>query len=237
MAEKKDREPAGREKSGKGEHNGRRIGIMGGTFDPIHIGHLLIAQAALEELSLDRVLFIPTGCSYLKEGRQIADREDRYRMTALAVGDHPQFAVSRMEIDRPGNTYTADTLRILHEEVPADTFYLLMGADSFCMLDQWREPETICKLATLVCAERSDEENTHADTPLVHPVRGRTPETQRDLLAERFGAKSVILSVGRMDVSSSDIRARIAAGKSVKYLLRDPVIDYIREHGLYRENS
>ncbi len=200
----------------------KKIGLMGGTFDPIHIGHLLLGREALEELSLDEILFMPTGCSYLKEGRKVADREDRYEMARLAIRGEPSFAVSRMEIDRPGNTYTAETLTLLHEEQPDTSWYLLMGADSLKMLDKWVRPEVICELATLVCAVRGDEDHVSLKACC-------------DALKEKYDARTQILSLGRLDLSSSQIRARIADGLSVRYMVPDAVLSYIDEHGLYRE--
>ena len=220
----KNRESAHREERAgapaSGASQGRRLGLMGGTFDPIHLGHLLIGETALEELMLDQVVFMPSGFSYLKEGRIAAGREERYRMTLLAVEGNPHFSASRMEIDRPGRTYTAQTLRELHEQNPADQWFLLMGADSFLYLDHWVEPETICALSELVCAVRGDDD------------RERLLE-KKEFLKERFGAVCHILTLGRMDISSSDIRKRLEEGRSVRYLLRDGVLRYIRETGLY----
>lgn len=199
----------------------RKLGLMGGTFDPIHLGHLMIAETAREELSLDGVLFMPTGCSYLKDGRQIADREDRFRMTELAIADNPYFTVSRMEIERPGNTYTADTLAQLHDREPDTEWYLLTGADAFLMMDLWVRPEEIFRYATVVCTVRDDgDERALSDACTDY--------------GQRFQARTCLLSLGRMDISSTDIRNRLKEGRSVRYLLPEPVISYIDEKGLYR---
>ena len=199
----------------------RRIGLMGGTFDPIHLGHLILAETARDELSLDGILFMPTGCSYLKDGKQVADREDRYRMTELAIRDHPGFTLSRMEIDRPGNTYTADTLAQLHREDPDVEWFLITGADAFLMMEHWVRPEEIFALCTVACTVRGSDD------------RGRLEEAGKTY-AERFQAKTALFPLMRMDISSTEIRGRLRTGKSVRYLLPGPVIEYIREKGLYQ---
>ncbi|MCR5092573.1 MAG: nicotinate-nucleotide adenylyltransferase [Lachnospiraceae bacterium] len=201
-----------------------KIGIMGGTFDPIHLGHLLLAEAAREEAGLDRILFVPTGISYLKEGRDVSDREDRYRMTALAIKDHPSFFLSRIETDRPGKTYTADTLRELDEQYPGNTWYLIVGADSLMMMDSWIRPEEIFSRANILCAARGDDDQI------------KLSEKCR-FLRDRFGAECRVLSLSRFDLSSSEIRDRIRGGKSVRYQVSDSVFEYIKEHRLYQERT
>ena len=201
-----------------------KIGIMGGTFDPIHIGHLLLAETAREQAALDRILFIPTGISYLKEGRGVSDREDRYHMTALAVADHPDFYVSRIETDRPGKSYTADTLIQLDENYPGNTWYLIVGADALMMMDSWVRPQEIFSRANILCAVRGEEDQAGLAEKCL-------------LLHERFGADCQVLSVGRFDLSSSEIRQRICEKRSVRYRISDTVFDYITEHGLYQKEA
>lgn len=204
--------------------SGARIGLMGGTFDPVHTGHLLLAQAALEECALDAVLFIPTGCSYLKMDRGISDRVDRLAMTEFAIESEPRFFISPIEVERPGNSYTADTLKELHAAYPDCRFSLILGADSVMMLDKWVRPEEICAQADLICACRDGHETDELSV-------------QTGLLKERFSARIGLLKTGRFDISSSEIRERVRTGKSIRYLVPEPVMDYIYRKKLYRKNT
>lgn len=200
----------------------RKIGIMGGTFNPIHNGHLALAQAAYAYCGLDEVWFMPSGVSYLKAEDKIADGEKRLKMTALAVEEIPYFSCSDMEVRRAGNTYTADTLRQLAEKYPSDSFYFIMGADSLFGLPTWKEPETIAGLCTLAVVVRDD-----ADV--------RALQAQKELLEQKYAATVVIVPFKKVAISSSDIRERIAKKQDVAELLPEKVLAYINENGLYAE--
>ncbi len=212
--------------------SGKRIGLMGGTFQPIHNGHLALAETALRELALDAVLFMPAGRSYLKAEQADRDREDRYRMTALAIEGHPDYYLSRMEIDRPGNTYTADTLRELHALYPGNEWYFIVGADSLFLMSRWVRPEEIFARAVIACAVRDGKT---ADGQEVHADLGEL-EALREDFAVKYGARIKLLHLPRVDISSSEVRKRIASGESVEGMLPDAVIRYIGERGLYRED-
>lgn len=200
----------------------RRIGIMGGTFNPIHYAHLLLAESAREQFQLDRVIFIPTGFPYMKDTTNLPSGELRYQLVKLAIKDNPYFTCSRIEIDRPGNTYTADTLRELHKMYPGDHLYFIMGADSVMDLDRWDRVEEVVHNTTILAAVRYRVD--------VEALNERKKE-----LTERFHADIELLEYGRMDISSTNIRARLAKGLSVRYLLPDECIEFIRTHSFYNE--
>jgi nicotinate-nucleotide adenylyltransferase len=194
-----------------------RIGVFGGAFDPIHIGHLAIAEAAREACRLDAVLFIPTGAAPHKP-RGRASAEDRYAMTVLATGPNPRFHVSRVEIDRPGRSYTVDTLRGLHEAYPRADFVLIMGADMAADFPHWREPDAILALAEVAAVMRpgidgSLVERLHAD--------------------QRFARMASVVGPS-LAISSTDVRRRVEEGRSIGYLVPDTVSTYIAKAGLYR---
>ena len=201
----------------------RRIGILGGTFDPPHLGHLLIAETARVTLDLESVLFLPAGEPWLKSGQRITPAAHRLRMVELAVADNPGFCVSDREIRRTGATYTVDTLRELRCAYPDGTqFYFIVGSDVLDQFYRWKEPEEILELCRLAVIERPGG-----------PVNGI------QVLAERFPAaveSGAVLSVAgpRVDFSASDIRRILADGQSVRYQVPDPVAQYIKQHELYR---
>ncbi len=189
-------------------------GILGGTFDPIHFGHLAIAEEARERLGLARVLFIPTGAPPHKP-RGRADAEDRRRMAELAVADNPAFAVSRLEIDRPGRSYTVETLRALRAQYPEADFTLLLGADMALEFHRWRDPEGILAQATVAAITRPGYDLSHL---AALPTAGRiTPLEAPGLL-----------------ISSTDLRARVREGRSIRYLVPAAVREYIAARALYR---
>jgi nicotinate-nucleotide adenylyltransferase len=181
-------------------------GILGGSFDPIHHGHLILARAALEELGLDRILFIPANMSPHKTDSKPATAQDRLAMVQLAIKDEPGFEASDLEHHRPTPSYTVETLRELRSRHPDDEFTLLIGADNVAKFDTWRQPDEIRRLARLAVLDRARH-----DTPRDWPVVRRL-----------------------VDISSTDLRARVAAGRSIRYLTPDSVCDYIATHGLYR---
>jgi len=183
-----------------------RTGILGGSFDPIHHGHLILARAAREELKLDRVIFIPANKSPHKTDTKPATAEDRLKMVELAIAGEEGFEASNIELERPAPSYTVDTIRELKKLHPRDEFVLLIGADNVPAFDTWREPEEIRRLAKIAVLDRGGKPVAH-DWPVVHRL---------------------------VDISSTDIRARAAAGRSIRYLTPAPVCDYIASHSLYR---
>lgn len=191
----------------------RRIGIFGGTFDPPHIGHLVLAECARERLRLDEVRFVPAGQPPHKRGARITGAVQRVTMARLAVRGNPAFTVSTHEARRSGPSFTIETLRHVAAGAPRTRLFLLMGADSLDDFDTWREPEAILRLATLVVARR--------------PGAGRP--------ASRHSARRrVQLDSPEIAVSSSLVRARVRAGRSVRYLVPEAVSTYIARHRLYR---
>jgi len=207
-----------------GEPSGRRIGILGGTFDPPHLGHLLIAETARVALGLESVLFVPAGEPWLKSGQRITPATHRLRMVRLAVADNPDFCVSDCEIQRTGASYTVDTLRELRCAYPADTqFYFIVGSDVLDQFHRWKEPDCILQLCRLAVIERPGG-----------------PDDGVVVLAERFPdavASGAVVSVAgpRVDFSASELRRILVEGKSVRYQVPDPVAEYIRQHGLYHD--
>jgi nicotinate-nucleotide adenylyltransferase len=189
-----------------------KLGVLGGTFDPIHIAHLLLAEQAREQLYLDRVLFIPAGDPWRKASRRVAPAVHRLAMTRLAVAGNPGFVVDDCEVTREGPTYTADTLRELHERYPRDQLYLLLGEDALADLPFWHEPASLAENATIVVAPRGG---------FVLPELPFDPESV------------VRITMPFLDVSSTDLRSRARHGKSLRYLVPDAVIDYIRDHRVY----
>ena len=184
-----------------------RIGVFGGTFDPVHVGHLAIAQAALETAGLDRVVFVPAKRSPLKEAAPAASEADRLAMLQVATKDEPRFVVSRVELEREGPSYTVDTLEALRTE---GELFLILGSDALADLGRWRSPERIRSLAKILVARRPG-----------------APEPQKSNDALFFDAPS-------LDLSSRELRARAARGLSLRYLVPDEVWRHIARKGLYR---
>jgi nicotinate-nucleotide adenylyltransferase len=198
--------------------NTRRIGLMGGTFDPPHLAHLAIAEAAREHFLLERVIWLPAGDPPHKPDT-VSPQEHRYAMTLLATADHPHFEVSRLELELEGPSFTLHTLQhYAHTHVGYD-LYFIIGADSLQELMTWRRPEEIVKLARVIAVTRPGSELTLAALP---------PE-----LAPRIN----LLPQPGMAISSTDLRKRVAAGKSIRYLTPAPVETYLRKHRLYEDGS
>lgn len=186
---------------------------MGGTFDPIHHGHLVAAEEARVALDLERVLFIPAGQPWQKEHTAVSTGEHRLAMTRIAIEDNPFFAVSTIDLDREGPTYTIDTLRAVREERPDDELYFITGADAITQILTWKDPEEVLALARFVAVTRPG-----------HPL-GDLPQR-----SDRI----TILEIPALAISSTDIRARVAAGRPIRYLVPDQVRRYIDERSLYR---
>jgi nicotinate-nucleotide adenylyltransferase len=196
------------------------VGILGGTFNPPHIGHLVCAQEAHAQLRLDCVVLMPAGVPPHKQAVGDPGAEARYAMCRAAVEGDERFEVSRIELDRPGRSYTVDTLKALHERDPQDDITFIVGGDMARSLPSWREPEAILTLATLAVAERSGAERADIEAALA-PL-------------DPDGSRVRHFAMPRIDVSSSGIRERVAAGEPIHWLVPDAVADAIAEHGWYR---
>lgn len=199
-------------------HRPRRLGVLGGTFDPPHIGHLWLATLALDQLELSRVLFMPAAQPPHKRG-ELTKATDRLLMTRLAIGDDPRFELCPIEMERPGASYTVDSIAELQRLHPDAELWLIMATDSLAAIDTWREPDRLLELLPWA----------------VGPRPGGEPPT-RSALHERFGAAAdriVLLEGPALDVSSSDLRARVAAGRAIRYLVPRAVEQLIVERRLY----
>lgn len=199
-----------------------RLGIMGGTFDPIHMGHLVCAEQAREALGLAQVLFVPAGRPAFKRDREVADGAVRLKMCRAAVAGNPAFAVSSLEVDRPGITYAVDTLRALREELPDDVeLVFITGADAALTLPRWHQSDELARLATFGAATR--------------PGFSLGAEAVEDLRRRGFDIRP--FAVTGLDISSSELRRRVAEGRTVRYLLPDAVRAIIEEEQLYRKET
>ena len=203
-----------------------RIGIFGGSFDPVHQGHLVVAECCREQARLDRVVFVPAATQPFKQDRVLADGQHRAEMLGLAVGGNPAFAVSTVELDRGGVSYTVDTLAALQAAHGADELLLILGPDALASLPDWREPARILDLAHVLAVERSGEDDVAA---LV-----REPRLEVLLGAERAASlvaeKIVVPAIG---IWASDLRALVKAGRSIRYRTPRAVEQYISTHRLY----
>ncbi|HYN72736.1 MAG TPA: nicotinate-nucleotide adenylyltransferase [Nakamurella sp.] len=192
----------------------RRIGVMGGTFDPIHHGHLVAASEVADRFTLDEVIFVPTGQPYQKSGESPA--EHRYLMTVIATAANPRFTVSRVDIDRPGATYTRDTLTDLRRTDPSAEWFFITGADALAAIMEWKDVEQLLDLAHFIGVTR----------PGYHLKDPQLPD----------GAVTLI-EVPALAISSTDCRDRVRSGAPVWYLVPDGVVQYIAKHRLYQGDS
>jgi nicotinate-nucleotide adenylyltransferase len=192
----------------------RRVGVMGGTFDPIHHGHLVAASEVADRFDLHQVVFVPTGHPWQKLDAKVSSPEDRYLMTVIATASNPQFTVSRVDIDRDGPTYTVDTLRDLREQFGKKSeMFFITGADALGKILSWKDAEQLFELAHFVGVTRPGFTLSDAHLPT-------------DAVT--------LVQVPALAISSSDCRARVAAGQPVWYLVPDGVVQYIAKHKLYR---
>ena len=201
----------------------QRIGLYGGTFDPIHIGHLLIAEYAREQLQLDELRFIPAATAPHKLEHQAADEKQRLEMLRLATGGNPHFRVDDRELRRGGTSYTVDTLEELHLEMPQAELVFLMGSDSLDELDTWRAPQRICQLAFVAVVARGGRA-----APDVAKLRRYLPAEEQAQVDRH------LLAMPQIEISSSEIRARVANARSIRYQLHPAVEAFIQAQGLYR---
>ena len=185
-------------------------GVLGGSFDPVHHGHLIAADRAVEALGLDRVLFVPCARQPLKANGPVATPEQRVAMLRLAIADHPRYALETLELERPAPSYTVDTLRALRKRGPDQRLVLVLGADAAADLPRWREVEEIARLAEIAVLTRPG-----------------APEVVSSLVRH-------LVATPAIEISASEIRARCLAGKSIRYLVPEAVAGYIAQHGLYR---
>ena len=195
-----------------------RVGVMGGTFDPVHHGHLVAASEVAHRFALDEVVFVPTGQPWQKDDRHVSPPEDRYLMTVIATASDPRFRVSRVDVDREGPTYTVDTLRDLAAEYAASSvdaeLFFITGADALASIASWRDSDEVLGLAHFVGVTRP----------------GHT------LTAHGLPEGSVTLvEVPALAISSTDCRERVAAGAPIRYLVPDGVLEYVAKRGLYRD--
>ena len=185
------------------------IGLLGGSFDPIHHGHLIVAVALLEQLDLEQLRFIPAREQPFKQGTHVATAKQRARMVALAIAGEPRFALETLELERPGPSYSVDTLRALREREPGREFTLLIGSDAARDLEKWREAGELARLARIVAFGRSGE-------PVI-PSR----------------LISATVTVPEVDISATDLRMRLKAGRTIRYRVPEPVAEYISQNRLY----
>ncbi|WP_268885504.1 MULTISPECIES: nicotinate-nucleotide adenylyltransferase [Barrientosiimonas] len=193
-----------------------RVGVMGGTFDPIHHGHLVAASEVQSLFDLDEVVFVPTGQPWQKAGKRVTEAEHRYLMTVIATASNPRFTVSRVDIDRPGPTYTLDTLRDLKRQRPDAELFFITGADALAQILSWKGVDQLWDLAKFIGVTRPGHELTDEGLP----------EDEVELQ-----------EVPAMAISSTDCRERVANGEPVWYLVPDGVVQYIGKYNLYRPGA
>lgn len=206
-----------------GQEIRHRIGIMGGTFDPIHIGHLILAECAYEQFKLEKILFLPSGNPPHKQEREdgAADAA-RIEMVRLAIADNPHFVLDPEEMYRSGYTYTCDTLRIMKEKHPDTEYYFILGADSLMTFETWRNPRAICQNCILAVAVRDQ-------------LSEKTMEQKMNELREKYDASVFFLHTPDMEISSSHLRRKSGESRSIRYLVPEPVREYIEARNLYRQ--
>lgn len=199
----------------------KKTGIMGGTFNPIHMGHLIIAEKAREQFHLDEVLFMPCGMSYTKNEKDILPKDIRAEMTRLAIEDNPFFDISTIEIEKEGSTYTYETLEQLRGNNPNTEYYFIVGADSLWKIEGWREPEKIFANCHILAAVRDGKSAAEM-------------EAQAAYLKDKFGASIFLLNSSNIEISSTMVRDMVKDGSSIRYFVPEAVYDYIIKNKLYR---
>jgi nicotinate-nucleotide adenylyltransferase len=196
-----------------------RLGVMGGTFDPIHYGHLVTAEEALWQFELGEVVFVPTGQPWMKEDRVVTGAEHRYLMTVIATASNPRFRVSRIEVDRSGPTYAVETLQELRRQSEEDVeLFFITGADAMLEILHWKDPQEVLSLAHFIAATRPgyDIARFQKEAPTRHP-------------------RVSVMDIPALSISSTDVRRRVQEGHSIRYLVPEGVNAYIRKAGLYRD--
>lgn len=202
--------------------NQRKIGILGGTFDPIHMGHLILAETAYDKFSLDTVLIMPTAQPPHKAGKDITGAYHRSNMIGLVCEDNPHFVYSDFELEREGSTYTADTLTLLSQENPEDRYYFIIGADSLFNIEKWKDPEKVFKYSTLLVAQRNDLDNERV-------------KKQINYLTKKYQCEIHEIDIPNFAISSTIIIEKIRKNESIRYYVPDKVAEYIKANNLYKE--
>ena len=201
------------------------IGIMGGTFDPIHLGHIQLAEQALNEVHLDRILFMPNHTPWMKRGKGVLDIEHRLNMVRLGIEDHPSFELSLVEIEAAGDSYTYQTLEALKKDYPKDTqLYFIVGADSLFNMEDWVHPELILQNAVILAAVRDGHDKDALNK-------------QKERLLDLFGGEIRLLSMEQVDISSTRIREEFYRSASVREMLPKKVAEYITKNHLYQNEA
>lgn len=198
-----------------------RLGILGGTFDPIHHGHLFIAEEARVRFALEKVLFIPNGRPPHKQDYALTPAQHRLAITELAIQSNPAFACSPMETQRPGPSYTIETLTLLSEQHPEAELFYITGIDAVAEIQTWMRPEEVIRRATFIAVTRP----------------GFDADLLRERLPETYLQRILVLDTTELGISSTDIRARIREGRPARYLTPDSVLDYIYRHRLYHQSA
>lgn len=202
----------------------RKIAVFGGTFDPIHFGHLIVSEEVRAKLALEEVLFIPAGQPWLKANRPVSSARDRVEMVRLAIADNPHFQLSTTEVDRPGPSYAVDTIDELRQRLGSEAkLFFLLGSDALDELPQWKEPRRLIQLCRLVVFTRPG-----FSLPPMEPLESAIPGLAKN---------SVSVQVPQVDISATDIRRRVAQGASIRQFVPLTVEKYILQQGLYRELS
>lgn len=198
----------------------KKVGIMGGTFNPIHFAHLILAEQAYEQYGLDEVVFMPSKRPAYKDLKEVVEEEHRQRMIEVAIAKNSHFRIDTMEFTREGNTYTADTLLELTKNNPLVEYYFIIGADSLFQLERWSRPEVILSCATILAANRAEIN--------LELVNDKIKE-----LVKAYHAKIHVLKIPQIDISSKMIRSCIQEGKTIRYYVPEDVNEYIKDHRLY----
>lgn len=202
------------------DNNFKKIGILGGTFNPIHFGHLILAQNALELYKLDKILIMPSGVSYLKKQSEIVSKEHRINMILAAINGNDSFELSTIETDRIGNSYTYETLQYLTTYNKNCKYYFIIGADTLFSIDTWKCPDIIFKYCSIICAPRNNSsyEDLYA---------------KKEYLEQTYNANIYIMDCPEVNISSSSIRKMYSNGQTLKYYMPDEEINYIKKNKLY----
>lgn len=226
-----------------------RIGIFGGSFDPVHYGHLLVAEFALEQLQLDRVLFVPAFVSPFKQQSRPASGKDRLAMLELAIAGHPNFELDPREVLKPEVSYTITTLAEVQQETPSATLFLIMGADAVAEFHRWKHPDRILELATLAIAMRGGIDSidwqglkqVQQSKGVANPASSgdHSERAQKNKISDLSDPPEDVetIQLPQMELSSSEIRTRVELGKSIRFQTPPAVVAYIRTHQLYRSLS
>lgn len=201
-----------------------RIGILGGTFNPIHLGHLFIAENARTEMNLDMIMFIPTGVPYMKNHKGILPPHIRMKMLEMSIDSNPYFVTSDIEIKREGNTYTYETLEELKRLYPKAELFFIVGADCLFTIDKWYQPQRIFNNSTLLATNRND-------FPQNELIK------QKQALEKQFNAKVELLNIPQIEISSTKVRENVKEGRSIRYMVADSVHDFILQNNFYREEE